>query len=83
MGELPSKREASIGGKSVGTVSGVVTLYISNQVTDPSLKQILLYVSPFVAVVAKDWGGMLLYQLKIKAITAWQGFSLKDRKSVV
>lgn len=57
--------QGSLGGKTVGTVSGGLFIFISESLPESSpLKPIVLYITPFVAVLARDIGGALLYEAR-------------------
>lgn len=81
MDDSKSDATGSVGGKTIGTVSGALTLYLSGLITDNEpAKQLVFYLSPFVAVVAKDWGGALMYGIKLNVLSYWQRSKLESIK---
>ena len=81
MDEAKIRNKGPAGGKTVGTVGGVLTLALSHSLPESSpLKPVIAYAAPVVAVFFNDWGGACVYQIKIWAITEWQHWKLRDVK---
>ncbi|MGC8118268.1 hypothetical protein ACP3VQ_24895 [Metapseudomonas otitidis] len=81
MEDSKGQGSGSFGGKTVGSLGGGITLYLAGLVPDGDpLKPLFFYASPIVAVFAKEWGGMLLYEAKLLAVGWVQNFKLERVK---
>ncbi|MGE4406642.1 hypothetical protein [Pseudomonas sp.] len=78
MGNSQKKDSNTFGGKTVGSLGGGATLYLAGLLpdTDP-IKPLILYAAPIVAVFAKEWGGVCLYEAKLFVVSLVQDFKLE------
>lgn len=84
MEDSKGQDSGSFGGKTVGSLSGGVILYLAGVIPDDDpLKPLLFYASPVVAVYAKEWGGMLLYEAKLFAVGWIQNLKLERVKKSI
>lgn len=68
---------STFGGKTVGTVSGGLVVYIAGALPEGNaFKPLVIYAAPIVAVYAKDIGGALLYESRSYMISRWRRWKL-------
>lgn len=78
MDDLPKPEGGKAGGKTVGVAGGSLTVWLTTIIPDEHvLKPYAIYSAPVVAVFCKEWGGMLVYQIKVYVVFHCKHFMLK------
>lgn len=77
MDESKPSGNGKVGGKAVGVAGGAAAVWLSSILPDGhALKPYVIYAAPVVAVYCKEWGGVMVYQVKLFLVFHWKHFRL-------
>lgn len=76
-----SSVNGTYGGKTAGSVTGGLYIYLCSLLTpDGHLKEVAIYLAPFVAVYSKEIGGAIIFELRAGVISQARRYKLNKLK---